>query len=94
MPITISKPASLKGNKDKGKEWFLMDMTHPSNTIEAVSMVPSANSTSYFTLKALTGIFNNSQNLSSTNDLSAPESNNTLAQTSLIRKVPVMALSS
>ncbi|KAJ0896738.1 hypothetical protein HanRHA438_Chr08g0337941 [Helianthus annuus] len=79
MPITTSKPANLNGRRDKGKEWFIMDMKHPSNTIEAVSMVPSANSTSYFTLRVLTSIFNNSQNLLSTNDLLAPESNNTLA---------------
>ncbi|KAJ0940555.1 hypothetical protein HanRHA438_Chr02g0084731 [Helianthus annuus] len=78
MPITTSKPANFKGSKDNGKEWFLMDITHPSNTVEAVSKVPSANSTSYFTLRVLTGKFNNLQNLSSTNDLSAPESNNTL----------------
>ncbi|MFS7904665.1 hypothetical protein Hanom_Chr01g00038811 [Helianthus anomalus] len=79
MPITMSKPANFKGSKDKGKEWFLTDITHPSNTVEAVSMVPSTNSTSYFTLKVLTCNFNNSQNLLSTNNLSAPESNNTLA---------------
>ncbi|MFS7956300.1 hypothetical protein Hanom_Chr07g00653021 [Helianthus anomalus] len=70
-----------------------MDITHPSNTVEAVSMVPSANSTSYFTLKGFTGNFNNSQNLLSTKDLSAPESNNTLAKTSFTRKVPVITLS-
>ncbi|MFS7969713.1 hypothetical protein Hanom_Chr09g00812411 [Helianthus anomalus] len=79
MPITILKPANFKGSRDKGKEWFLMDMKHPSNTVDAVSMVPSANSTSYFMLRVLTGRFNNLQNLSSTNDLSAPESNSTLA---------------
>ncbi|MFS7988621.1 hypothetical protein Hanom_Chr11g01037071 [Helianthus anomalus] len=78
MPITISNPASLNGSRDKGKEWFLMDIKHPFNTAETVSLVPSANSTSYFTLKALTGNFNNSQNLLSTNDLSAPESKSTL----------------
>ncbi|KAJ0616254.1 hypothetical protein HanIR_Chr02g0088501 [Helianthus annuus] len=79
MPITMSKPANFKGSKDNGKEWFLMDITHPSNIVEAISMVPSANSTSYFTLRVLAGKFNNLQNLSSMNDLSAPESNNTLA---------------
>ncbi|MFS7913990.1 hypothetical protein Hanom_Chr02g00148171 [Helianthus anomalus] len=71
-----------------------MDITHPSRTVEAVSMVPSASSTSYFTLKVLKGRFNNLQNLSSTNDLSAPESNKTLAKTSFTRNVPVMTLSS
>ncbi|MFS7963843.1 hypothetical protein Hanom_Chr08g00743071 [Helianthus anomalus] len=79
MPITMSKPANFKGSKDNEKEWLLMDIKHPSNTVEAVSMGPSANSTSYFMLRVLTGRFNNLQNLSSTNDLSAPESNYTLA---------------
>ncbi|MFS7963369.1 hypothetical protein Hanom_Chr08g00737261 [Helianthus anomalus] len=46
IPNTTSKPASLKGNRDKGNEWFLMDITHPSKTDETVSIVPSANSTS------------------------------------------------
>ncbi|MFS7902597.1 hypothetical protein Hanom_Chr01g00013141 [Helianthus anomalus] len=93
IPNTTSKPANLNGRRDKGNEWFLMDMAHPSNIVNTVSIVPSANSTSYFTLKVLTCSFNNSQNLSSTNDLSAPESNNTLAKTSLMRNVPVMTLS-
>ncbi|KAJ0576684.1 hypothetical protein HanIR_Chr05g0227191 [Helianthus annuus] len=84
MPNTISNPNNFKGSKDIGKEWFLMDIKHPSKTVEAVSKVPSANSTSYFTLKVLTGKFNNLQNLSSTNDLSAPESNSTLAYTSFM----------
>ncbi|MFS7972907.1 hypothetical protein Hanom_Chr09g00850351 [Helianthus anomalus] len=70
-----------------------MDITHPSKTVETVPIVPSASSTSYFTSKILTGNFNNSKNLSSTKDLSAPESNNTLANTSLIRNVLVMTLS-
>ncbi|MFS7996645.1 hypothetical protein Hanom_Chr12g01132281 [Helianthus anomalus] len=75
MPITMSKPANFEGSKDNGKEWFLMDIKHPSNTVQVVSMVPSANSTSYFMLRVLTDRFSNLQNLSSTNDLSAPESN-------------------
>ncbi|KAJ0510608.1 hypothetical protein HanIR_Chr11g0542731 [Helianthus annuus] len=70
-----------------------MDMKHPSNIVEAVSMVPSANSTSYLMLRVLTGRFNSLQNLLSTKDLSAPESNKTLAYTSLIRNVPVITLS-
>ncbi|KAJ0455907.1 hypothetical protein HanIR_Chr15g0756381 [Helianthus annuus] len=93
MPNTTSKPANLKGSRDRGKEWFLMDIAHPSNTVETVSKVPSANSTSYLALRALIGNPNSSQNLLSTKDLSAPESNNTLAKTSLIRNVPVMTLS-
>ncbi|MFS7969946.1 hypothetical protein Hanom_Chr09g00815171 [Helianthus anomalus] len=79
MPNTISNPANFKGSKDRRKEWFLKDITHPSNMVEAVSKVPSANSTSYFTLKVLTGKFINLQNLLSISDLSAPESNSTLA---------------
>ncbi|MFS7952295.1 hypothetical protein Hanom_Chr07g00605291 [Helianthus anomalus] len=94
IPNTTSKPANLNGRRDKGKEWFLMDITHPSNTVDTVSMVLSANLTSYFTFKVLSGNLSNSQNLSSTNNLSAPESNNTLAKTSLMRNVPVMTLSS
>ncbi|MFS8019542.1 hypothetical protein Hanom_Chr15g01404971 [Helianthus anomalus] len=46
IPSTTSKPANLKGSRDRGKEWFLMEITHPSNTVETVSMVPSASSTS------------------------------------------------
>ncbi|MFS7943684.1 hypothetical protein Hanom_Chr06g00503141 [Helianthus anomalus] len=75
----MSKPANFKGSRDNGKEWFLMDIKHPSNMVEAVSKVPSSNSTSYFTLKVLAGKFNNLQSLLSTKDLSAPESNSTLA---------------
>ncbi|MFS7981233.1 hypothetical protein Hanom_Chr10g00948531 [Helianthus anomalus] len=93
IPNTTSKPANLNGRRDRGNEWFLMDIAHPSNTVDTVSKVPLANSTSYFTLRVLTGSLNNSQNLSSTNDLSAPESNNTLAKTSFMRNVPVMTLS-
>ncbi|KAJ0901966.1 hypothetical protein HanPSC8_Chr08g0331501 [Helianthus annuus] len=70
MPSTMSKPASLKGSRDKGKEWFLMDISHPSRTVETVSIVPSANSTSYFTSRVLIGIFSSWQNFWSTKDLS------------------------
>ncbi|MFS7951395.1 hypothetical protein Hanom_Chr07g00594631 [Helianthus anomalus] len=93
MPRTMSKPASLKGSRDRGKEWFLMDISHPSRTVETVSNVPSTNSTSYFTSRVLIGIFNSSQNFWSTKDLSAPETNSTLANTLFTRKVPVSTLS-
>ena len=89
MPKTMSKPANFKGSRDNGKEWFLMDITHPSNTVDAVSMVPSANSTSYFTLKVLTGKFSNLQNLLSMNDLSAPESVTTRIRTRFCNKCNV-----
>ncbi|KAJ0820244.1 hypothetical protein HanPSC8_Chr16g0705641 [Helianthus annuus] len=89
MPSTMSKPASLKGSRDKGKEWFLMDISHPSRTVETVSIVPSANSTSYFTSRVLIGIFSSWQNFWSTKDLSAPESNSTLANILFTRKVPL-----
>ncbi|KAF5764540.1 hypothetical protein HanXRQr2_Chr15g0693251 [Helianthus annuus] len=94
MPSTISKPANLKGSRDKGKEWFLMDISHPSRTVETVSIVPSANSTSYFMSRVLIGIFSSWQNSWSTKDLSAPESNSTLANILFTRKVPVSTLSS
>ncbi|MFS8019912.1 hypothetical protein Hanom_Chr15g01409261 [Helianthus anomalus] len=93
MPRTMSKPASLKGSRDRGKEWFLMDISHPSRIVETVSIVPSANSTSYFTSRVLIGIFNSLQNFWSTKDLSAPESNSTLANILFTRKVPVSTLS-
>ncbi|MFS7906865.1 hypothetical protein Hanom_Chr01g00064211 [Helianthus anomalus] len=93
MPSTMSKPASLKGSRDRGKEWFLMDISHPSKTVETTSNVPSASSTSYFISKVLTGIFNSWKNFWSTKDLSAPESNSTLANILFTRKVPVSTLS-
>ncbi|KAJ0616214.1 hypothetical protein HanIR_Chr02g0088061 [Helianthus annuus] len=94
MPRTMSKPARLKGSRDRGKEWFLMDIIHPSNIVETVSTVPSASSTSYFTFRVLIGMFSNLQNFWSTKDLSAPESKSTLANILFTRKVPVITLSS
>ncbi|MFS7941384.1 hypothetical protein Hanom_Chr05g00475591 [Helianthus anomalus] len=56
-----------------------MDIKHPSRRVEAVSKVPYASSTLYLMSRVLIGRFSNLLNLWSTNDLSAPESNKTLA---------------